>query len=312
MPDNIDRQQLRSWIGRQQRASDTITPALLQRFQATLDGYIPPGASRNSRVPPGIHWCLAVPAAPHHELGADGHPAKGGFLPPVPLPLRMWTSSRIRFHRQPRVGTPIARTSTIADVELKHSAASGPLVFVHIDHVYEQTCGDSTVPLIADRQTIVYRQPAPYQQPAPAARPMAAPALTVVPDSTLLFRYSALTFNGHRIHYDHSYATREEGYPGLVVQGPLMATLLLQLAQAARPDHRLLTFEFRAMAPAFVDQALLLGLQAGAEDAGEKTTQDMTPRRADDSVCLEIRNPAGALVMTAAAHLSAHTDAPQA
>ena len=279
MSNEIEIDHLRSWIGKRECDSDTITPALLQRFRATLSDYTEPG----SRLPLGIHWCLALPAVPHNGLGADGHPARGGFLPPVPLARRMWASSRVRFHKPASVGAAITRTSTIADVVLKRSAASGPLVFVHVDHAYTQQAGQGDQTLIEERQTIVYRRPAAFQESGPQAPQKSAGALCVIPDSTLLFRYSALTFNGHRIHYDHNYTTGEEGYPGLVVQGPLMATLMMNLAQGRRPDQALREFEFRGAAPAFVDQALQLSVK---DDGAES---------------LEARNQQGTLIMAATA-----------
>ena len=134
MSEEIEIDHLRTWIGKQDCASDTITAELLKRFRATLGGY----TELSSQIPMGIHWCLAQPAVTHDELGVDGHPAKGGFLPPVPLPRRMWASSRLRFHKPLSIDAPIEKTSTIADVVLKQSASSGPLVFVHVDHEYVQ------------------------------------------------------------------------------------------------------------------------------------------------------------------------------
>ena len=283
MPDDIEMDHLRSWIGRRDRDSDTITPELLKRFKATLDGH----TEQVAHLPLGIHWCLALPAVSRDSLGVDGHPAKGDFLPPVPLPRRMWASSQVRFHKPVDIGVPIERTSTIADVVLKQSAASGPLVFVHIDHAFTQKSAHGNETLIQERQTLVYRQAAAFKQPEPqssTAQPQhSAHSLTITPDGTLLFRYSAMTFNGHRIHYDHHYTTSEEGYPGLVVQGPLMATLLMNLAQASRPHDPLREFEFRGAAPAFVDQALQLSVHGS------------------DAESLEARNHQGALIMTASA-----------
>ena len=283
MPDDIEMDHLRSWIGKRDRDSDTITPELLKRFKATLDGHTEPVA----QLPLGIHWCLALPAVSRDSLGVDGHPAKGGFLPPVPLPRRMWASSRVRLHKPAGIGVPIERTSEIADVVLKQSPASGPLVFVHIDHAFTQKTAHGTATLIEERQTLVYRQAAAFRQPEKHSSTeqlqSSGRSLTITPDSTLLFRYSAMTFNGHRIHYDHHYTTSEEGYPGLVVQGPLTATLLMNLAQASRPHAPLREFEFRGAAPAFVDQALQLSVHgSGAES-------------------LEARNHQGALIMTASA-----------
>lgn len=299
MTDPIEIDHLRSWIGKQERESDTITPELVKRFRAALYGYTQLGTEPESPLPLGIHWCLARPAAPHAELGTDGHPAKGGFLPPVPLPRRMWASSRLRFYNPPGVGALIERTSTIKDVVLKQSAASGPLVFVQVDHAYAQ----DNEALIEDRQTIVYRQPSAFKRSDAQASKMqlkkTAITLDVIPDSTLLFRYSALTFNGHRIHYDHNYTTGEEGYPGLVVHGPLTATLLINLAQASRPGKPLREFEFRAVAPAFVDQGLQLSV------CGE------SPGKADEAalntgILLEARNHRNALIMTGSAVFDEH------
>lgn len=286
MSEEIAVDHLRTWIGKQERDSDTITPELLKRFRATLGGYTELGLW----LPLGIHWCLALPAVTGDGLGVDGHPAKGGFIPPVPLPRRMWASSRLRFHESPEPGIPIKKTSTIADVVLKQSAASGPLVFVIVDHEYMQDSGM----LIQEKQTIVYRQPSkfkPSETLAPDKQPQTpAHSLHVIPDTTLLFRYSAMTFNGHRIHYDHNYATGEEAYPGLVVHGPLTATLLMNLAQATRPNEPLREFEFRGVAPAFVDEELQLAVN---DDSAES---------------LEARNPEGTLIMTARAQFGDSPD----
>ena len=275
MSDAIDIGKLRSWIGKTDRETDVITPELLKRFRATLKGY----ADLGTNMPLGIHWCLALPAIPHDQLGPDGHPAKGGFLPSVPLERRMWAGSKVRFYRSFSIDTPIERTSTIADVVLKQGTASGPLVFVSVDHAFVQagkTCVEET-------QTIVYRQPSAFKAASPASPDTAAITRTVTPNTTMMFRYSAVTFNGHRIHYDHHYATQEEGYPGLVVHGPLIATLLMNLAQTANQEQPLKTFEFKGAAPAFVDQPLNL------------TVLGKTPK------FLEARNHENALIMTAQA-----------
>jgi len=285
MSEEIAIDHLRTWIGNQDRESDTITPELLKRFRATLSGYTELSNEMDSQPPLGIHWCLAQPAVTSDSLGVDGHPAKGGFLPPVPLPRRMWASSKVKFHKSPTIGVPIERRSTIADVVLKQSAASGPLVFVHVDHEHVQ----ERETLIQERQIIVYRQLSAFKPPKPQAPKNSSCSMNILPDSRLLFRYSAMTFNGHRIHYDHNYTTSEEGYPGLVVQGPLMAALLMNLAQASRPNRPLREFEFRGAAPAFVDQALVLSVNdnGAVTDNGAET--------------LEIRNHEGALIMTATA-----------
>lgn len=297
MKDPIDIAFLRSWIGKQERGSDTITPQLIKRFKATLCDYTHLGGELESPLPAGIHWCLALPAVARAGLGKDGHPTKGGFLPPVPLARRMWASSHVHFHNQPAMGIPIQKTSTIADVVLKQSTASGPLVFVQVEHAYTQ--GNRA--LIAERQNIVYRQPSPLEHSGSKGSNLQPQgtglSLNVMPDSTLLFRYSALTFNGHRIHYDHQYATGEEDYPGLVVHGPLTATLLMGLAQATRANSPLREFEFRAVAPAFVNQSLHLSLRG---DSGAEADR----RTLDQDVQLEARNQRNALIMTATARFS--------
>ncbi|MFT5577693.1 MAG: 3-methylfumaryl-CoA hydratase [Paraglaciecola psychrophila] len=286
MSEEIAIDHLRSWIGKQDRHSDTITAELLKRYQATLSAYTDLSQELPAQLPLGIHWCLAQPAISAEGLGADGHPAKGGFMPPVPLPRRMWAASSVRFHHSPAIDVAIERTSTITDVVLKHSAQSGPLVFVHVDHLYRQD--NRTV--IEDRQTIVYRQLAAYQAAPAQAMPRAAHAITVTPDNILLFRYSGITFNSHRIHYDQHYTTTEEGYPGLVVQGPMMASMLMNLAQASRPKEPLRRFEFRGLAPAFVDQDLRLAV---------------IDKGTEDECSLDIRNNNGALIQSASARFTA-------
>ena len=278
MSDEIPIDHLRTWIGKQDRQTDIITPELLKRFNATLGGY----ANFNTELPLGIHWCLAQPSVARDSLGEDGHPAKGGFMPPVPLPRRMWASSKIQFNEAPSIGVSVEKISTIADVVLKQSAASGSLVFVHVDNEYVQ----DNKSLIEDRQIIVYRTPSAFKQTDPKDPQNSNYSFSIVPDSTLLFRYSAMTFNGHRIHYDQNYVTDVEGYPGLVVHGPLTATLLMNIAQASQPNKTLRKFEFRGTAPAFVDQTLELLVK---DDAAKS---------------LEARNHHGALIMSASAEYS--------
>tara|TARA_R110002020_G_scaffold37889_5_gene114445 strand:- start:1176 stop:1997 length:822 start_codon:yes stop_codon:yes gene_type:complete len=245
------------WIGRSETRQDVITPGLLDRFCATLDRPV------TGEIPQGLHWCLCLPDAPTAELGTDGHPKKGGFLPPIPLPRRMWASSSVAFEQPLQLGDEISRISTIASIEEK-SGKSGDLVFVAIDH--ETHAGDRIV--VRERQNIVYRKPASVPA-SPVGSSAADPSKwdwqqTILPSEPLLFRYSALTFNSHRIHYDRPYAVEEEGYAGLVVQGPLMATLLLNLAAAKLGANKLSRFSFRGQSPAIVNQAIdLVGRQQG-------------------------------------------------
>jgi 3-methylfumaryl-CoA hydratase len=191
-----------------------------------------------------------LPVHRHSELGEDGHAKLGGFLPPVPLPRRMWAGTRIEFHHPLRVGDTITRQSRIVNVEHKQGR-TGSLVFVQVRHEISNAAGIA----LTDEHDIVYRDsPRPGDPPPPS--PPAAPAdpaweRTIRPDDVLLFRYSALTFNGHRIHYDRRYATEVEGYPGLIVHGPLQATLLVDLLRRSLPQVDVKRFTFRAMSPLF-------------------------------------------------------------
>ena len=237
-----------AWLGRSETRADAITAAPLAALAATLDRDDPSPAT-GSAVPPLWHWLYFLPTARQSELGPDGHPRRGGFLPPVTLPRRMWAGGRLRFERPLRVGDEATRRSTIADIARK-SARSGPLVFVTVHHEITTAAGVA----IGEDHDIVYRE-----LPAPGAAP-AAPSLAprdetfsreIVPDDVLLFRYSALTFNGHRIHYDRRYVTEVEGYPGLIVHGPLIATLLLDLLRRERAEAVVRRFEFKAVSPLF-------------------------------------------------------------
>ena len=248
---SLDIDQLRTWIGRHETISDVIAPWPMVAFAALLDRD-DPYPTHDTQLPPGGHWLYFRPAARHSELGPDGHPKRGGFLPPVPLPRRMWAGGRLEFLRPIRIGETATRVSRIGDVALKEGRA-GPLVFVRVDHEISGPNG----PALKEEHDIVYRG-----IPAPGTAVPMAPApegtvwrRAVAPDPTMLFRYSALTFNGHRIHYDQPYATKVEGYPGLVVHGPLIATLLMDLIRREAPGARLKRFSYRAQGPLF-DTAL--------------------------------------------------------
>lgn len=236
---------LRQWIGRSETKSELVTDALVDRFKATFDQA--GEAKDGDAAPVMIHLCVAPPAAPTSGLGPDGHPARGGFLPPVPLPRRMWAGGAFTFHGDINVGARVTRTSTIRDVILKEGR-TGTLCFVTVDHRIE-SAGQL---VIEERQDIVYRgiDAAAGGKSTPAAAAAGAHRVTVVPSAALLFRYSALTFNGHRIHYDAPYVTREEGYPGLIVHGPMQATMLVQFAEKLR-GSRPLRFDFRSLSPLF-------------------------------------------------------------
>jgi 3-methylfumaryl-CoA hydratase len=243
MTDGAD---LKSWVGREERRVDLVSPSHLAAWNATLDRDDPfPGDG--DPAPPGFHWALFPPLTRQSELGPDGHPRRGGFLPPVPLPRRMWAGSRLRFHRPLRVGERVEQRSVVAKVEEKTGRA-GPLVFVTVRHLVAGSAG----PALEEEQDLVYRGirgPLPVP-PVEPARP-GAWRRRVVPDDVLLFRYSALTFNGHRIHYDRRYATAAEGYDGLVVHGPLIATLLLDLVRRQMPSATVERFRFRGLRPTF-------------------------------------------------------------
>ena len=236
-----------AWVGLHEESADRVTEAPVRLMQATLDasdaGVLP------SELPPLWHWLYFLPGERQSGIGPDGHPKRGGFLPPIALPRRMWAGGRLQFLRPLSVGEPIRRVSTIRSVQGK-SGRSGQLVFVTVLH---EISGESGV-AIREEQDIVYRDaPAPG---AAAPRPAAAPndeqfGHTLTPDPVLLMRYSALTFNGHRIHYDRPYAMQEEGYPGLVVHGPLIATLLMETLRRTYPEKTVRRFEFKAVSPLF-------------------------------------------------------------
>ncbi len=239
---------LESWIGRSEQVADEAARAPALALAATLDRDAS-GLERGDPLPPLWHWIYFTPKAPAREIGPDGHPRRGGFLPPVSLPRRMWAGGRLDFLQPIRIGDALTRTSTIADVR-RREGKTGALVFVTVRH----EIGRDGLLLLTEEHDIVYRD---LPQPgAPARAPENAPtdestAREVVPDPVLLFRYSALTFNGHRIHYDRSYVTGVEGYPGLIVHGPLIATLLVDEARRQRPGLRVRRFAFKAVHPLF-------------------------------------------------------------
>jgi 3-methylfumaryl-CoA hydratase len=239
---------LKSWIGKTETVYDQITLAPLQALAATLDrddAAPQPG----DPVAPCWQWLYFLPLYPHSGLGPDGHPQRGGFLPPVPLPRRMWAGSRLEFRQELRAGKAVKRTSRIVDVNAK-DGRTGPLVFVQVRH----EIGNAEGVAIVEEQDIVYREVSRPSESVPEQKAVRADeqfSRRINPDPVLLFRYSALTFNGHRIHYDRSYATGTEGYPGLVVHGPLIATMLIDQLHRVHPSLRVTSFEFRAVSPLF-------------------------------------------------------------
>ncbi len=241
---------LREWIGNTETVADVATATPYAALSATLD-------RAHERPPVGTplpalwHWLYFLPLYAQSEVGPDGHALRGEFLPPVPLPRRMWAGSQLEFHRPLRIGDSLKRVSTIQDVSEK-TGRTGSLVFVKVRHEIRRQ--DESEIALTEFHDIVYREAAKPGDVAPP--PVAAPAHAAwerrwVPDDVLLFRYSALTFNGHRIHYDRRYVTEVEGYPGLIVHGPLLATLLLDLLRQRLPDAVVARYEFRAIRPTF-------------------------------------------------------------
>jgi 3-methylfumaryl-CoA hydratase len=274
---------LERWIGRTELVEDLIGTAQAQAAAATLDVPETP-LDAGAALPPLWNWFYFLPRAPQAALSPDGHPQRGGFMPPITLPRRMFAGSRLRFLRPLLLGQPAQREGEIRAITQK-SGRSGTLAFVTVAYRYRQH-GELC---IEEEQEIVYREPgAPVPAPVPVELPPApegAWTRTVTPDPRLLFRFSALTFNAHRIHYDRPYATVEEGYPGLVVHGPLTAVMLLELVRrhTSRP---IVAFSFRGQAPLFdLAPFRLTAIPAGAQ------------------VTLEAHGPDGALAMRATAEL---------
>lgn len=277
---------LSQWVGRTQESRDTITAAPLSRFAATLDHKRPPYAAGDV-ILPLAHWIFFLPETPQSEIGHDGHARRGGFIPALEgFPRRMWAGSRLSFLKDIRVGDEITRVSRIAAVKPK-TGASGTMVFVTVRHEFSRP-GEE--PAIIDEHDIVYRSlSGTAATPAPKLVEPGAWRRTITPDPVLLFRYSALTFNGHRIHYDRDYVTKEEGYPGLIMHGPLIATLLVDLIGRNAPEMRVDSFSFRAVSPVF--------------DGGEMSVNASLPAE-DGSVALWAANAEGGLAMTAEAKIS--------
>lgn len=231
------------WLGNEETVGDSLDPGAVARVAATLGAAATPVTGDD--LPYLWHWAFFQPSPPGDQLGADGHAVTGGFLPPMPGRQRMWAGGRLTFHQPLKVGVPAQRRSVVRNIEEKQGRNAGALVFVTVDHYYQQEGREA----IHEQQDLVYREPRPLS-PSPG-KPL--PALdwrqTLEPDSTLLFRYSAVTFNGHRIHYDWPYATETEGYAGLVVHGPLLATLMISAFRDAHPEARPTAMSFRGLRP---------------------------------------------------------------
>jgi len=240
-----------AWVGKCETIVDVLDPARTNALRVALGETAQ--LVKGDILPPLHHWLYFWNVQPTASLGADGHPAKGGFLPPVPLPRRMWAGGRVSFAAPLCVGDRVEKRSTILMVETK-TGKSGTLVFVTLEHRLTGPEGEA----IVEEQDIVYREAAATATGMPAMGtpvPIAAWHAQLTPDPVLLFRYSALTMNGHRIHYDRCYAMDEEAYPALVVHGPLQATLLAAMAHE-RLGRPLARFDFRGQSPAFDGVAL--------------------------------------------------------
>jgi len=274
----MDRYNLQSWIGKTEQADDVISQRLLDQFQATLADHL---FNQPDTAPLAIHWCLAPAAVAPDRLGRDGHPQRGGFLPPVALPRRMWAGGELEFISPLKPLDRVTRRSTIAEISEKQGS-SGPLVFVRLAHEFITERGLA----LRELQNLVYCQPpktpsvhAPQtaneidpQQSANLCQPVAV-------TSTLLFRYSALTFNGHRIHYDADYAQTVEGYPGLVIHGPLQATLLLHYGNRLGAGRIPLRFQYRGLRPLFNGEPLMLNANR-TDDGFTLWTSGASPKAA--------------------------------
>jgi 3-methylfumaryl-CoA hydratase len=256
-----------SWLGRETSQNDTLDPTLARRWLATFNLVAP----TDGIMPQGIHFCLCTPEAAQSALGEDGHPSRDdspqSFFPPIPLPRRMWAASDITFLRPLSIGGAIERVSRIASIAEKEGK-SGKLSFVEVEHVTSSDDEEA----IREKQTLVYREAmapdAPLSPPGNGDSEFDGSDWDeheqITPDSRLLFRYSALTFNTHRIHYDLPYARDVERYRGLVVHGPLMASMLLQMAARELGENKLNTFSFRAVSPAIAGEPLHLAMRQGS------------------------------------------------
>jgi len=242
---------LQNWVGRSETSHDHISHNLVKRLAATLNE---PAPAPGDALPLLWHWAFFQEPVEEPGLGADGHPARGGFLPPADNRNRMWAGGRLTFNQPLRVDAQVTRRSTILDVQEKHGR-TGSLLFVTVQHEYVQ---DGQCALV-EEQDIVYREPTPPKLSGTDPLPQGEWQQAVQPTPTLLFRYSAVTFNGHRIHYDWPYVTETEGYPGLVVHGPLIATLNLRAFVQAHPHAQVRRFSFRGVRPLICPDAFEVG-----------------------------------------------------
>lgn len=232
---------LEDWIGKSQTTEDAMDLGHAARIAATLGE---PAPQKGQPMPPLWHWCFFLEAVSMDGLGTDGHPARGGFLPPADGRNRMWAGGRVTFESDLLAGVAATRVSTVSKITEKQGK-TGSLLFVTVTHEVSQ----SGRRVLLEEQDIVYRTPSPPKLQGTEPAPAAQWSKSIEPTATWLFRYSALTFNGHRIHYDYPYVTEVEGYPGLVVHGPLIATSMVQSFRQANPQARVKHLAYRGLRP---------------------------------------------------------------
>jgi 3-methylfumaryl-CoA hydratase len=274
----IDLAYLRTWVGKVRVDEDVIAARHAGLMAATVDHPDPEAICDGQPLPPLWHWIYFLEGRPPAELGRDGHPARGGFLPPVPLANRMWAGGRVVFLAPVPIGARVRKTSRILAVDHK-AGRSGDLVFVTVVHELSMMSGE---PLLREEHDIVYKEasPPPAEDDRPAPFPEGTCVRPFVPTSTMLFRYSALTFNGHRIHYDQDYCRAVEGYDNLVVHGPLTATMLAALAIEAS-GRALGEFRYRGLRPALLGDSLNLSASVEGDRAA------LAARLGNGAMCMQ-------------------------
>ena len=256
MSTKVDIDHLRNWIGKIDNVTDYVTPIVEQRYRATLNMDIG-NPKDGDPVTSGLHWMLGWNLVKNDELGVDSHPALGEFLPPVPLPRRMWAGSEIKVLKPIRVGDKVIKQSTVADIQVKEGR-TGLLCFVTAE--YNFLVNDEVT--INEKHNIVYRDISKsgggsgYSKEIPERADLSE---KIFMHPTILFRYSAIGFVGHRIHYDHPYTVNEENYPGLIVHGPLQATYLLRAAEKLM-GKPVKSFTHKVMAPVFANSEYMVGV----------------------------------------------------
>lgn len=250
---------IQGWAPEPVTTTGTTTAWVVAAASGLFD--LDPVAGEGDDLPPMWHWFGFLSHPRSDELGDDGHVEEGHFLPPLEMRRRMFAGGRLRVGRPMRVGETLRRTSSLVDARVKHGR-SGEMLLVTVRDEFRPVGGDDVV--VTEESDLVYRSQAPgqargigFDPPSADAPPGSADAVTLLPDETLLFRVSALTYNSHRIHYDHPYTTGVEGYPGLVVHGPLLALMLLEIPRRHRPGRTVTGFDYRLSRPAFAGTRLV-------------------------------------------------------